>query len=678
MSDIALSPETPQTDRRFGLSLNISRKIWLGYAMVLLVLAATVGVTEFNLAGLGRSAHDVVAQRMPSAIGSARLVGEIHAAQSALRGYMINEKPAYRQERAATWTAIERIATDIDQLAGAWSDADRAQWEQAKALLGDLHEAQDAVEQTAAALGAKAAYQVLNEKVTPLTGRVLDILAGPVGASGHRADGLMDTQVRGMLDEGEAFERQEHWLENMIWFLLGAGLLVSFTIAFISSRSLVRPIEALKRCVEMLARGETASVPGVTRRDELGALARALVEVNGQNTVNARLKSALDSCQTNIMVADADYNIVYGNDTLMAMLDNAEVEIRKALPNFDARRVIGSSIDVFHKNPAHQRGLLDRLTGKHEAQLELGDNTFDLTVSPIVDSNDERIGTVVEWADVTEDLRRARAEREAANTNLRIKSALDSCQTNVMVADADLNIVYANETLQDMLRGAERDIRTELSNFDASRVIGTNIDQFHKNPAHQRNMLAKLTSTFETGIEVGGRKFELVVSPVTDVEGNRAGFVVEWNDVTMERAIEEEINAVVGGAVAGDFSRQISLDGKSGFMRTLAEAMNRLCGTTAKAIDDVASVLGALSNGDLTRTVDADYDGLFGKLKDDTNTTISQLSQIVTDISAAADQVAGAASEISSGTGDLSQRTEQQASNLQETAASMEQMASTV
>ena len=679
MTDISISPETPRTGRPFGLTMTISRKIWLGFALVLLVLAATVGTTLWKLHGLGLTAYHVVEQRMPSAISSARMVAYIHESQSALRGFVITEDKKYATELDATWRSIDALRTEIDTLSKGWLlPKDQQAWVQYKILLDQFRTSQDSVRQTSASLGDSAAYGILKNETSPLAHQLLDIIAGPLDATGHRSDGLMDHQVDGMLEEGHSFEVQEQALETMVGVLMVLGIVVTMLIAFFSARSLVRPLDALKQSVQMLAQGHSTGIPGLERADELGDLARALTAISERNTETARLKQALDSCQTNVMVADADYEIVYGNDTLMEMLGNAEAEIRKSLPNFDRTRVIGTNIDVFHKNPAHQRGLLDRLTGRHEAQLELGDSTFDLTVSPIVDNTGERIGTVVEWADVTEELARIRVEREAANTNLRIKSALDNCQTNVMVADEDLNIVYANDTLMEMLRAAEKDIRSELTNFDTAKVIGANIDIFHKNPAHQRGMLAKLTDTYSTSINVGGRIFDLVVSPVADEDGNKAGFVVEWNDVTMERAIEGEINEVVAGAVAGDFSRQISLDGKSGFMRSLAEAMNRLCGTTASAIDDVASVLGALAEGDLTRKVESDYEGLFGKLKEDTNTTIVQLSQIVTDISGASDQVAGAAGEISSGTSDLSTRTEQQASNLQETAASMEEMASTV
>ncbi len=393
---------------------------------------------------------------------------------------------------------------------------------------------------------------------------------------------------------------------------------------------------------------------------------------------NSRIKSALDSCRTNVMVADADYNIVYVNNTMLEMLQGNEGDMRKDLPNFKADDIVGTNIDTFHKNPAHQRGMLDALTGEYEANLSIGGREYDLVVSPILDDQKVRIGTVVEWEDVTERNAQRSEERRIANENSRIKSALDNCTTNMMVADEDYNIVYVNETMKAMLHKNESNMREELTNFDAATIVGTNIDTFHKNPSHQRGMLDRLTQAYETSIEVGGKFYNLIASPVLTDEGERIGTIVEWADVTAEKLIEQEIDGVVSAAVAGDFSSKLQLDGKEGFMLRLSEAINSLSDTVSNAMEDVGTALSALSNGDLTKRITADYQGLFDVLKSNTNGTSEQLASIVADIMTAGSEVANAAQEINMGTMDLSQRTEQQASNLEETAAAMEQMASTV
>jgi methyl-accepting chemotaxis protein len=143
-----------------------------------------------------------------------------------------------------------------------------------------------------------------------------------------------------------------------------------------------------------------------------------------------------------------------------------------------------------------------------------------------------------------------------------------------------------------------------------------------------------------------------------------------------------EFDAAVGGiakaAMAGDFSQRVSLEGKEGVIRNLAEAMNEMCDNIGKVMDDLVGMMGALSEGDLTKRIDADYQGAFGTLKNSANATAAKLAETVAEITASAKEVANAAAEISVSTTDLSQRTEEQAAGLEQTSASMEQIAATV
>jgi methyl-accepting chemotaxis protein len=111
-----------------------------------------------------------------------------------------------------------------------------------------------------------------------------------------------------------------------------------------------------------------------------------------------------------------------------------------------------------------------------------------------------------------------------------IRKALDALGVNVMIADAQYNIVYMNKAIVTFLRSAEKDLQKELPNFNVDKLIGSNIDIFHKNPAHQRQMLERLSSTYKTSVRVGKLVFGLAVNPLFDDEGKRIATVVEWSD----------------------------------------------------------------------------------------------------------------------------------------------------
>ena len=111
--------------------------------------------------------------------------------------------------------------------------------------------------------------------------------------------------------------------------------------------------------------------------------------------------------------------------------------------------------------------------------------------------------------------------------------AIDSITANVMVADANLTIVYMNSAVMALLKEAEADIRKDLPKFDTATLIGSSIDVFHRNPVHQRKLLENLAVTHRATIRVGGRSFDLVATPLTDKAGRRAGIVVEWADAAI-------------------------------------------------------------------------------------------------------------------------------------------------
>jgi methyl-accepting chemotaxis protein len=260
----------------------------------------------------------------------------------------------------------------------------------------------------------------------------------------------------------------------------------------------------------------------------------------------------------------------------------------------------------------------------------------------------------------------------------RLRSALDGCNTMVMVANRRGDIVYVNPCLQRMLQEHEAAIRAELPNFNPTALVGANIDGFHKNPAHNRSIVENLTSTHEVNIEVGKRRLRLVLSPIINESGTHLGTVVEWADRTVELSIQEEINRVVSAVRQGDFSKTVPLDGIDGLYRDLSEGINDLVRSVSASTDELGAMFAALADGDLSRRITNDYQGKFGELKDNANQTADRLSGIVSQIQEATNSVHTAASEISSGTSDLSDRTEQAASNLEETAASTEEMSATV
>jgi methyl-accepting chemotaxis protein len=144
-------------------------------------------------------------------------------------------------------------------------------------------------------------------------------------------------------------------------------------------------------------RGEEDRVRAQSERERIAGELAAAAE-------NVRIRIALDRVSVGVMLADTDGKIIYTNDFGINIFRLRASEIRKRLPLFDAERIIGSSFDSFHRVPSHQRNMLSGLTGTHSLEIKFGATTLRVIANPVVDTAGQRLGTVVQWIDRTEEL----------------------------------------------------------------------------------------------------------------------------------------------------------------------------------------------------------------------------------------------------------------------------------
>jgi methyl-accepting chemotaxis protein len=263
--------------------------------------------------------------------------------------------------------------------------------------------------------------------------------------------------------------------------------------------------------------------------------------------------------------------------------------------------------------------------------------------------------------------------------SLRINSALDNVHSAVLVADNNFEIIYINESAKNLFHNATSDIKKQIPHFDADKLIGSNMDLFNTESSDaQRKRMQNLIEFHADEHVVGGRHLHVITNPVLDKNGDRLGFVAEWVDKTIEVKAIQEISGIVQAAAKGDFEQRINETDRDGFILELIKNINKLIETSSVGLNEVARVLDALSHGDLTKTISNDYFGMFGQLKDDANSTVEKLREVIYQIQLATDTINTSAREIASGNNDLSHRTEKQAASLEQTAASMQELTSTV
>lgn len=271
--------------------------------------------------------------------------------------------------------------------------------------------------------------------------------------------------------------------------------------------------------------------------------------------------------------------------------------------------------------------------------------------------------------------------RGSVEKSIRLQSMVDEVSLPVMLCDKEFIITYVNKATLQELRKLEKLLPVPLD-----KIVGSSIDVFHKNPAHQRRMLADPKNLpHKTKFRIGDQWLSLNANALPSRDGTFQGAFVDWRVITDEmineesiKLAQEQINELVGAAMKGDLKKRIDANQFQGFYKELAQSMNGLMDTVEAPIEKSINVLGALAEGNLTARMDGTYEGSFAAIRDALDATSSRLYDMVKRIIEAAQAVNSAASEIASGSTDLSQRTEEQASSLEETAASMEELTGTV
>ncbi|MBB4240534.1 methyl-accepting chemotaxis protein [Rhizobium tropici] len=138
--------------------------------------------------------------------------------------------------------------------------------------------------------------------------------------------------------------------------------------------------------------------------------------------------------------------------------------------------------------------------------------------------------------------------------------------------------------------------------------------------------------------------------------------------------LQSSIGDVVSAAVAGDFTQRITKRYDNADLDRFAASVNELVTSVDLGVAETRRVVSALADGDLTQNMRGEFQGAFGELKHNVNTTMSNLRSVLGEVRSAIDTINGGAGEMRRASGDLSKRTEQQAAALEETSSALEEI----
>ena len=281
----------------------------------------------------------------------------------------------------------------------------------------------------------------------------------------------------------------------------------------------------------------------------------------------ARIDSMVENTPVNIMMCDLNFNITYLNPKSRETLKSIE----KQLP-VSVDKILGGSIDVFHKQPERQRKLLsDPRNLPHRAKIKVGDNILDLLVSAIYDKDKKYIGPMVTWEVVTQ--------------RVQLVEALEQTSQQLAAAAEELSSV-ATEMSKNSQKTSEQSTSAAASSEEVSKgvqTVATNTEEMSssiKEIARSSSEAAGISKeAMQKAIETNATINQLSES------SKEIGNVIKVISSIAQQTNLLALNATIEAARAGDAGKGFAV---------VANEVKELAKQTAKATEEITSKIGSI------------------------------------------------------------------------------------
>ncbi len=346
-------------------------------------------------------------------------------------------------------------------------------------------------------------------------------------------------------------------------------------------------------------------------------LVTAITDSNGKyiapmvswSVVTEKIKAEEDSLRQAQMIDQMPVNVIFmePENFTITYMNNTSLQTLKPLASLlpaPPDQLLGQCVDIFHKNPAHQRGLLsDPSNFPHRAKIKLGPETLDLLVNGVSDKNGKYIGAMLSWSVITKQV-------QLADTfESDIKTVVQS------VAAASTEMQSTAETLT----------KTAGDASDKAGTVSAASEQLSASIREISEQVARSSTIAQDAVTEADRSNKMVQGLAASAE--KIGEVVRLITDIASQTNLLALNATIEAARAGEAGKGFAV---------VASEVKALANQTAKATDDISSQITDIQ--DATKGAVTAIEGI-GK-------TIDEISQITTAISSAVEEQGAATQEV--------------------------------
>lgn len=342
-----------------------------------------------------------------------------------------------------------------------------------------------------------------------------------------------------------------------------------------------------------------------------------------ERAINERYAGMVDNSPINIMFADRDLKIQYLNPSSIKTLRTLE----KLLP-VPADKMIGQNIDIFHKNPSHQRNLLsDPKNLPRTAHISVGPETLDLLVSPIYDKNQNFLGSMATWSVITERLAQEKREKDLTEG------------MKVTIATVSTNAQALSSAAEELTAVSQQMSSNSEETAAQSNVVASAAEQVSKNVATVATSAEEMSASVKE-IAKNANDAARVATEAVVVASNTNKTIAKLGESSIEigkvikviTSIAQQtnllaLNATIEAARAGEAGKGFAV---------VANEVKELAKQTASATEEISQKIEAIQ---------ADTKGAV--------TAIDQISKVIGQINDISSTIASAVEEQSATTNEI-------------------------
>jgi PAS domain S-box-containing protein len=483
--------------------------------------------------------------------------------------------------------------------------------------------------------------------------------------------------------------------ESSLW-VFASGAVACVFAAFALNKLITAPVKKANAAINAIADGDFKYQIATKTSDEVGKMMQALkamqirigFDVNDARKTaeqTLRLQVALDNSVTAFTFANNHNRLEYMNNSAKQIWEKVKSELAKVHADFTIEGMVGKSIAQYFQNEVEQKVFAEKLTAPKSMEISMYGRRISLVLIPVHSEKGEYLGRMTQWNDKTDEVI---AEKEV----IRL---VDDAVAGKLSERVDLSVlppgfimdigVGVNKILDAVIGplNVAADYVDKFANGIIPEPIAENyngdfniIKSNLNSCVHALKLLVKDANMLATAAAEG--KLDV-----------RADVSQHWGEY---RKVVEGVNATLDSVIGplnvaakyvddiskGNIPEKIT-DTYHGDFNTLKDNLNTCIDAVNNLVADAVMLSEAAKDGRITTRADAKkHQGEFRKVVDGVNATLDMIVEPIAAVKAAVEMITTAAGEISTGNNDLSSRTEQQASSLEETASSMEELASTV